>query len=1799
MEESLPNKSEKKLPKKEKEKRVAKPRDVKPRTDEPREEKPRLTKPSGIIFDILLIGLLIVGAILRSTGLDWDQGFGLHPDERFLKGVESVLVPVDTFDEYWNTEESTLNPNNQGAGYFVYGTLPLFMIRYVAEWVDKADYGNLYLVGRQLSGIADLGVILLVYLISVRLYSKRTAIVAAAFATFSVLPIQLSHFLTVDAIMNFFIALTIYFGVRILTEGDPTNDEFKFSLKRFLWFGVGLGLAVASKVNAVVVAVLLPIAVAAVLSKMSAEKRDKLGFTAMIYMVLAAVASLITFRIFQPYAFAGPGFFNMSINQAWFENIRSVISQSAGDVDWPPSIQWARRSFWFSGKNMVLWGMGIPMGIAAWGGFLWASVKIFKGEWQKHSVIWFWTGAYFFWQSLAFNPTMRYELPIYPTMAIFAGWGVTTLWEKASQLNFDTLWAKIARPAAYVFGALLVGLTAAYAFAFTNIYREPVTRLAASKWIYQNVPGPINLHIESEDGVYNQPIRFQTNQSITANAPYSSAFSAKSSGTVSEIEFNHILTPATRNLTMTIEDLEFPGTTLNFASAEVIFDGSENQVVRDAVFASGTQLIFTTDKQYKVRIALQPNQGEVTIHSVTFQLYAPSEVEPLNLTNEPITITQDQPFEALFSVDTPLTQGEMLVLMSVDNTASINQQEIGIRISEGGVVIGSGKTMVNLAGGRSDGDVIVLDEPIEITEGILYQIEILNHSESDSFTLLGSAITIESGWDDPLPYQVDGYVAYGGIYQADMNFRMEYNADEPKRTIMIDLLEVAEFITISSSRQWASTIQIPERFPLVIGYYRSLLGCPEERSIESCYNVAEPGMFEGELGFELVKIFQSDPTLGPFSINDQPSEEAFTVYDHPKVFIFKKTEAYDHRAVTTIMNAIDLSNYRRLTPKEASGLDGGIFGSDDVDSEPVSLLLPEDRLEDQRTGGTWSDLFDYNSPINYYQGLTVIVWYLAVGVLGLAAYPLVRAALPGLPDKGYPLGRIFGLLLLSYLSWIAGSVGLSFTRGWIITFYILIVIAGGILVFRNREKFLEDWKTNKKYYLMIEAAFLAFFLLALFVRLGNPDLWHPAKGGEKPMDFAYLNAIIKSTTFPAYDPWFSGGYINYYYYGFVYVGTLIKMLGIVPTIAYNLVIPTIFAFLSIGTFSVGWNLFAKQRDKSEDTTWKGLVQSRSPFWIGLAGSLMTALFGNFGSIRMIVVGWQRVGGAGLYDEAASFVTRVIWTFQGMFATLSSPDVGLPYGFGHWYWNPSRVIPAPGDVPPITEFPWFTTIYADLHAHLMALPLTVLVIAWVVSAVRGRAWQSRNIWWTLWSFFFVGLSIGALRPTNTWDFPTYLALALVVTAYVILRFYQPPKNKWTEFFDDTVLKILATIGGLAVVGGLSFFLFQPFANWYEVGYSSVRLWPSEFATQTPISSYFTHWGLFLFVITSWLVWETRQWMASTPLSSLRKLSPYRFLIQLTVLFFGLVVVGMNFGWKINIAWIALPLATWAAVLLFRPDLPEAKRLTLFMVGTSMFLTLMVEVIVLEGDIGRMNTVFKFYLQAWVLFSVSSAAAFGWLISELDQWKPSLRALWTTALTVMVGMVALFPILGTAGKIADRMTKIPCEAPRENEQCNIPVSLDGMDYMNYSVYHDQNTVFDLSEDYQAIRWMQENVEGSPVIVEGHAPIYRWTSRFTIYTGLPAVLGWDWHQIQQRVAGPPGSVEGRRSQVINFYQTLNVSEAMSFLDAYQVEYIVLGQLERAYFPGLGLDKFVENEGILWEQVCCDGLEDTVIYQVIREED
>jgi YYY domain-containing protein len=1770
------------------------------------------------IYEILLVLVLLLGAFFRFTGLSWDEYTWMHPDERFQVWVTSDIQPVYSLGEYFDTANSPLNPNNRGHNFYVYGTFPIFLTRYlVSALTATPGWQEIAQVGRPLSALFDLLTVLLVYLTAVRAYNRRVAILAAAFLAMAVLPIQLSNFYKEDTFLNFFVILALYFAVRIATNKGkqpealedpslpqevPLGIDWRREWLLFVGFGLALGLGTACKINAAPVAFVLPVAVFVRFSRLPASGQRKNVLPMLGLIALAAFVSLLAFRIFQPYAFSGPGFFNVKLNPTWVQGIREQRNQAAGDVDFPPSLQWARRPLWFGLENLIVWGFGLPLGLLAWFGFLWIGWRMLRGEWRVHIVLWSWVAAYFAWQSLQFNPTMRYFLPIYPVLAIYAGWALVRMWDlwkerrSAGQGGVPDGWARIARIAAVVLGVFVLAATLVYARAFQVVHTQPFTRAEASRWIYDNIEGPINLQIQTADGPRQQIVSFPYDFILRPQVPFYANFTPVASGQLSEIKLHEVLDQyqqtGTRTLNLSLLDsLGNPDALLNGTTSLDLSDAALPQIIQD--FQLDRQQVLEEGQSYILQLGMGSEQGALTLDGrihltiekdgedyeqvVQFDQHTIDSLLPLLVNFQATTggVLKAATLEAELAQPTSTSPKRLSVVISEDPQGSIPLAS--------GTIEGDFSDPTNAGAGYT----VVLDHPVDLTAGNMVNMVIrLEGDDAAGVYLLGTPVANEGEWDDGLPLRINNYDGFGGIYQPDLNFNMYWDDNPEKLDRFERILNESDYIFISSSRQWATLPRLPERFPLVTTYYRNLLGCPPEQEIEWCYNVAQPGTFPGNLGFDLVQVFQSNPHIGGFQINDQFAEEAFTVYDHPKVFVFKKNANYDPEQVAGILGTADLEHIIRVTPKRAA-------------SHPMNLMLPEDRLAGQIAGGTWDSLFNLDGLLNRFEPLGVIVWYLFILILGLAVYPLLRVIFPGLADHGYAVSRIVGMLVLAFVPWFLGSFKVDVTRLLIGLVFAGIVLVGAGAAFFQRDALRRELRDRRNYFLIIETLALAAFLFFLLVRFGNSDLWHPWKGGEKPMDFSYFNAILKSSTFPPFDPWYAGGYINYYYYGFVLVGMPVKLLGIMPSFAYNLILPTIFMLILLGAFTLGYNLMNPPGRGRDEAGPDGPPDRRPGFWrsllkealdnrgylVGLVAALLIGLLGNLGTLRMIERGYQMIASPGSI-EGAGLLNRIIWAFQGFFRALTGAN--LPYALADWYWNPSRVISAVNDVEPITEFPYFTLLYADLHAHLIALPVTLMSLVWGLGVIQGRA-NWKKLWHAAAAFVLGGLVIGALRPTNTWDLPTYLLLGMLAVFYAVWK-YDPGKiSERVRGVSPGTARVLVAGAAALLLAALAILLYQPYAYWYGAGYNSVNLWEGG---RTPLFDYFTHWGVFIFLIFSWMAYESIDWMAKTPASALRKLQPYQGLIWAGIIGLVLLVVALGIkvpgleklpiGKGIYVAWVALPMAAWAGVLLLRPGLPDEKRAVLFLIGSGFVLTLVVEIIVLVGDIGRMNTVFKFYLQVWILFGISAAAGLGWILQGLPDWIPSLRVVWKTAVVFLFIGAAMYPLLATTAKIKDRIAP---DAPR---------TLDGMEYMAYAQYSDQGVDMDLSQDYRAIEWMLKNIQGSPVILEGNTPEYRWGSRFTINTGLPGVVGWNWHQRQQRGNIVPADwVTDRIAEISQFYFTQDPQLAYQFLQKYQVAYFVVGQLEGAYYPGPGLDKFPMYAGVYWMPVYHTG--DTTIYQVL----
>ena len=786
----------------------------------------------------------------------------------------------------------------------------------------------------------------------------------------------------------------------------------------------------------------------------------------------------------------------------------------------------------------------------------------------------------------------------------------------------------------------------------------------------------------------------------------------------------------------------------------------------------------------------------------------------------------------------------------------------------------------------------------------------------------------------------------------------------------------------------------------------------------------------------------------------------------------------------------------------------------------------------QTSHGTWRHMFDLHGVS---ASIPLPLWILAIVGAGLIGFPYAWVCARALPDRGYGLARVVGLMLVTWVTWWSSSLRLLPFGRESIAVGGLVAAGGAAALARRHRRQMSRWLRERwKLLLVCETLFWVVFAAVLFVRWSNPDLWHPTRGGEKPMDFAYLNAVTKSTSFPPFDPWFGGGQMNYYYYGFVQVAALAKLTGIPPAIAYNLAIPTLAALLAAAVFSAALGL-----SQLRPLDWRRSVV------VAVLAAVFVAVVGNLGEIRVL---------------------------------RSALHQSVPIDW--WFWNPSRVIsPEVGEPGPISEFPAFTFVFGDLHAHAMALPVAALAVALTVAVVRSAGEGLRKLAPCL---ALLALTLGSLWVTNSWDLPTYALLSVCGVALATIAV--------DRSMAGAVQFVAACVGMLA----LAYVAFLPFQLHYHSVFEGVQRWEGG---KTGLSDYLTIHGLFLFAIASGLlvriiVGSDLGTVARAARTFLRRPTRIRRLLALeravvahrTSLALARTAVAAAFvlavtcaaaaQWPAAVAVLVGTLAVLAWPVRARPTVTAVDRalgrLLSTMVLLGLGLTVAVEYAVMRNiDVGRVNTVFKLYLQVWVLWGIAAAVSVGIVYAHLPRFRRLLRESWRLALVLLVAVAALYPVLASRAKIEDRFDR------------SVGRTLDGSAFMTRAVFDDKGADLRLAYDRDAMRWILENLDGSPIVAElNTAPtLYGWEGRYSVFTGNPTIVGWDYHERQQR---PPMSarVQQRVLDVQQAYGTDDPAVAYRIFAYYGASYAVVGPLERAYFPG-GTAKWARGEGRFWTKI------------------
>jgi len=792
--------------------------------------------------------------------------------------------------------------------------------------------------------------------------------------------------------------------------------------------------------------------------------------------------------------------------------------------------------------------------------------------------------------------------------------------------------------------------------------------------------------------------------------------------------------------------------------------------------------------------------------------------------------------------------------------------------------------------------------------------------------------------------------------------------------------------------------------------------------------------------------------------------------------------------------------------------------------------------------------------------LPVLTWWLLLEILGLAALPVAFRLFRSLPDRGYAFAKPLGLLLTSYTLWLLATFGaLDNTWGACVLIVLGLAAAAWLLACAQIADLLGFLRQNLRLVVLYEVLFLGAFVLWALFKAYNPEI----SATEKPMDFAFLNAIFRSRHFPPVDPWLSGYSISYYYFGYLMMATLTKLSGLATSITFNLSIALVFALTITGAFSVVFNLVANKEGLSRVagvtrvTGWATAAGLLSAFFVAVAGNL-----------------------EGLLDalHTRGLGSAAFWAWLNLKEMLPHAVTGgwLPRD-NWWWWAASRVVDGE-----IDEFPFFSFLLADLHPHVMALPFVLMALGLAVNVLlthreagNQEIRKSGNqvmresglsrwpdslipdslITWS--SLLLSALLLGALGFLNSWDFPTYSVV--VIGAFAIQRYRERRR------LDLPWLKSVAFYAVMLVA--LGFILYLPFYVNFSSQAGGIRL---VLLDKTQLRQFLVQFGLFIYVVAGFLIVQGGAWLAAR--NRTLPLRPGIGSLAIALVVGAAVLLCLLVGWWTSALLIA-GIAIAAALLWQRLHTPgdtatRAELFVLLSIAIALGLTLICEFAYIRDIYGsRLNTVFKLYYQAWVLLSI--AAAYG--VYRLAQRPASGntlpkvgRAIWGAGFLVLLLAASIYPVWATYTKA--------------NEFRGSP-TLDGMDALRRYQPDEAAAIQRLND--------QVPVPGTPVIVE--APGEEWTEygRVSMHTGLPALLGWKTHEVQWRGRWEKGQLVSREAEarvpdIDTIYKTLDQAAAQGLLQKYNVTYVYVGRLERDRYrdaPVGALDKFAKFMDVVYK--------------------
>lgn len=866
--------------------------------------------------------------------------------------------------------------------------------------------------------------------------------------------------------------------------------------------------------------------------------------------------------------------------------------------------------------------------------------------------------------------------------------------------------------------------------------------------------------------------------------------------------------------------------------------------------------------------------------------------------------------------------------------------------------------------------------------------------------------------------------------------------------------------------------------------------------------------------------------------------------------------------------------------------------------------------------------------------LDVFSWWLISTLLGALALPIAWRIFGRLEDRGYGFARVLGLLLAGYFFWMGATLRIFQPSVGGAVLAVLALLTFSVWIGRSSLRDILDWlKEHRSTILSMELVFLFAFAVWTFVRANNPEI----AGTEKPMELAFVNAILQSDSFPPHDPWLSGYAISYYYFGYILLALLTRLTGVASGVAFNLGNSLWFALVALGTYSLAYNFLARRTP--------GRAKRVSP----LLAPIFVLISGNLGGflevLRSKYIFWT--------TTTDGFLTSPFWNWIGLEDLEKPPFLDaswIPERY-LWWWRSSRVIRdldlngLPLGLQSIDEFPFFSFLLADNHPHILAMPFVLMVIAFAFQIfLQGQRTPVR---------------LGEVRWSRGLRKNLLMSLGLVLAlAVVVLGSKAGAAGLGFSAAFISILKGILTygliFGGGLLVGAVA-------AGFLPSSLSKLEFWIGAWLFGA--LAFLNTWDfpIYFSLLLCVMIWRGRTlpltvWVKSVLTTSLafivaailfylpwypsfssqaggilpHLMHPTRFLhffIMFAVSFIPIsfwLIMRVTRGirrsegkWLLGIG-LGLPLALLILSWLFAAMiyLVGANVIEMGSILSSMGMDSL-------RDAARATITIRL-TQSWTAIGLGVMIAAA-VVLVRRVWKDSIDDAKPGPFILMMITIGALLVLGPEffylkdqfGLRMNTIFKFYFAAwifwglaaayvmdviwSKRNAKM-IPVQLltvllllTGLIYPVLSVWTKTNSLnpvhgrtlngalhpaYATEADRDAILWMSDNLD-TGVVAEAVGGSYSYFGRVSVHTGFPTIIGWPGHESQWR--GGYQFHGTREEDVRALYKSPNWEQTQDILKAYNVEYVYIGELERLTYQPIFEGKFdafmelvYQNEGV-----------------------